>query len=146
VPLENQIISSCRPDTVPDRIRQIRLEKLVVECQATLEEYTQLIHDRSCDVSVEGFVIVGSALTPAFRSGKSDLDVYYLTDSQYNGDFDSYGRVILDGGAYYGKVNHILPDEFRRLDPLGALTHEQIQSKIREPALALEITNDYPYL
>ncbi len=35
--LENQIIGSYRPDTVPDRIRQIRLKELVVECQATLK-------------------------------------------------------------------------------------------------------------
>jgi hypothetical protein len=146
VSLKNQIIGSCRPDTVPDRIRQIRLKELVGECQATLEEYTQSIHDRSCDVTIEGLIVVGSALTPAFRPGESDLDVYYLTDSEYGGDFDSYGRVILDGGAYYGKVNYILPDEFRRLDPLGTLTRDQIQSKIREPALGLEIANDYAYL
>jgi hypothetical protein len=136
----------CSPEQVPDRIHRIPFEELVVQCQATLEEYTQVIHDRSCDVTIEGLVIVGSALTPAFRPGESDLDVYYLSDSEYTGDFDSYWRTILRGGAFYGQVKHVLPDEFRRLEPLGILTHDQIQDKIREPALALEITNDYPYL
>lgn len=116
------------------RLSDINYDYLISVGNRALIEYHKTVLNTNPDVSIVGVVVVGSVLTDDFDRRKSDLDLYFVTNEEY--EDDGFWRMINDSETIFQQdlSNHI-GDEFVSVDCNGTVAESNIDSKIRNPSM-----------
>lgn len=137
-----EAVGTSRQDQLPEvalqRIADVDFKRLLQIAQDALEEFAWAVDRESSGVEFVGLSIVGSFLTDEFEPHQSDLDIYLLTDEEYENS-EAFCRMLLDPhSGFRDELYDTIPREVTYVDPLGLWVDGAHRNVIREPSLTLK--------
>lgn len=127
------------PAEANTRLLETDFARLLTVAQNALDEFAWAVDNTSTDIKIVGLVVVGTFLTEDFNPHQSDLDIYLLTDQEYEHE-GSFCRMLLDPqSAFREQFYDAVPQEITYVDPLGLTVAEAHRNIIRSPSLALKV-------
>lgn len=127
-----------RPAEVNERMVETAFTQLVAIAQDALEEFAWAVENEPSGVEIVGLTVVGSFLTEEFKPHQSDLDIYLLTDEEYEHE-NGFCRMLLDPtSAYRNQLYDVISREVSYVDPLGLSVIGAHRNFIRNPSITLK--------
>jgi hypothetical protein len=127
-----------RPTEVHERIIETDFVGLLTIANNALDEFSWAVDDKQTEADITGLTIVGSFLTEDFQPHQSDLDIYLLTDEEYEHG-EAFCRMLLDDqSAYRGQFYDTIPRAVSYVDPLGLAVAGAHRNFIRNPSITLK--------
>jgi predicted nucleotidyltransferase len=113
------------------RLEKIRFDCILEVCNDALLEYHKTVEGSLPGVQVCGIAVVGSFLTDDFIPYQSDLDIYLVTDQEYEHK-DVFWKVINDE-KYQNTLQKLVSANCRSVDCNGVISKSNVEDVLRSP-------------
>lgn len=116
---------------VNSRLQKIRFDRILEICNDALLEYHKTIEGSPPEVQVCGIAVVGSVLTDDFIPYQSDLDIYLITDQEY--EYKDIFWKVLNDEKYQNTLRPSVGIKCSSVDCNGVISKSNIEDVLRSP-------------